>query len=100
MTAILSKNPIVNMLSLLPTQIAEAKRKAIDADLKEVGKHQHYRQCVRRESWTMGDTHLSCAVVLMKHLGLSLQFFTGTEAEQEAEVTRLVKQCYQEVTAQ
>lgn len=98
MTAILSKNPIVNLLALLPRQIAEVKRKSIEADLMEVGQYQHYRQVVRRESWKMGDTRVQCATILMKHLGLSLAFFTATEEDQEAEVDALVKACYQSVT--
>ncbi len=98
MTAILSKNPVVNLLDLLPKQIAEVKRKAIEADLLDAGQYQHYRQSVRRDSWKMSDTRVQCATILMNHLGLSLAFFTGTEQEQEAEVDALVKACYQSVT--
>lgn len=92
------KNPIMRLLDLLPKHLAEQKRKAMDAELHEAGKYQHYRQCVRRENWHMNDTHVQCAVILIKHLGLSLGFFTATDEERDEEVDRLVKQAYQEVT--
>ncbi len=90
MTVILQKNPIVNLLNLLPTQIAVIKRKAIEVDLTEVGKYHHYRQSVRKDHWKMADTHVVCAAILMKHLGLSLEFFTGSEEDREKEIASLV----------
>lgn len=93
------KNSIVSLLRKLPAEIADQKRKAIEADLMMVGKYQHYRQSVRRDKWVMGDTHIACAQVLMKHLGLSMAFFTGTDKERQTEVEGVLKQYYQDVMA-
>lgn len=96
MSTTIFNNPIVNLLHLLPHQVADVKRKAIEAELTEVGMYQHYRQSVKRENWQMSDTRVLCAAILMKHLGLSLQFFSGTDQDREQEIERLVKQYYEE----
>lgn len=90
------KNPIVRLLALLPKEVAEKKRKALEVDLMAIGKYEHYRQSVRRENWQMADTHVGCAVLLIRHLGLSLAFFSATDQERDREIGGLVRQYYHE----
>jgi len=86
-----SKNPLVRLFGALPAGVSKEKRRLIRADMKAIGKLEHYRQRVQREDWKPGDTHIACAAVLMTHLGLSLEFFTAPkEASRLAEITRIV----------
>jgi hypothetical protein len=95
MTTIGDKNALVRLLEMLPTQVAQQKRQAIELDLTAIGKYEHYRQRVTKPGWNLGDTKISCAVVLIKHLGISLAFFTGTDDDRQAEMSELLRRQYQ-----
>ncbi len=94
-----NKNPLRQLIRVLPKELAHQKRQAIRADLEAIGKWQHYRQCVSRVGWEMPRTQIACAAILMQHLGLSLTFFTGTDEERDREVERLARESYQHVLA-
>jgi hypothetical protein len=77
-------NPLRRLLDALPPAVARQKRRSIRAELEAIGKYQHYKQSVlERADWRFGDTHASVMYVLMKQLGLSLEFFAVATAEQQ-----------------
>lgn len=86
----IANNALVTLLRQLPPNVSREKTKAILTDLRAIGKYQHYRQSVRRPGWKLADTHVDCALILMKHLNLSFLFFTGTAQQQHEEINRVL----------
>ncbi|RYC69780.1 hypothetical protein [Spirosoma sordidisoli] len=90
------KNPLARLMALLPMQVAREKRRAIEADMVAIGKYEHYRQRVIRRDWKMGSTQVDCAAVIMRHLGVTLEFFTGTDEQREEQIETVTKAYYQQ----
>ncbi|WP_128544060.1 hypothetical protein [Larkinella soli] len=89
------KSAIVRLIGQLPADIAEQKRKAIELDLMELGEWEHYRQSVRRPGYNLKNTHVACAQVLKKHLGLTDEFFTCEDGEREQMIAEVLKRFYE-----
>lgn len=86
MTSSPNTNPLIQLLQQLPKPVRWRKRQVIKAEMVAIGKFQHYRQSVLRCGWKFGDTHVAVVAVLMRELGLTLEFFTATAEEQHKEV--------------
>lgn len=95
MTSSPNTNPLFQLLQRLPKSIRWRKRQEIKSAMVAMGKFQHYRQCVLRNGWQFGDTHAKAQYVLIKQLGLSLEFFAVKSAqEQQQEVEQILSKYY------
>ncbi|QIP14705.1 hypothetical protein G8759_19850 [Spirosoma aureum] len=90
MPSVPNRNPLFQLLRQLPKPIGWQKRRAIKADLVALGKWEHYRQRVLRSEWKLGNTHIACAAVLVRQLGISYSFFTDSAQQQQQEVEQIL----------
>ena len=86
-------NQIERLLDALPAAIAKEKRVLIQTELEEIGQWEHYRQNARKPG-RLAKMNLITAVVFKKHLGVTDDFFIGTEEQQQKEIARIVRLHY------
>lgn len=83
-------NPIERLLDSLPAAVAKEKRAAIQQELESVGMWNHYSQTVKVGK-DMGKMYLRAAVVFKRHLGVTDDFFVGTQEQQNQEHNRIAR---------
>lgn len=89
----MNDSPIARLLKRLPNEVAKQKRNDINDDLKKIDMLEHFRQTVLRDRFDISRTQPRVMQILMKHLGLSMDFFTTMDAAQrEQEIARIVKE--------
>jgi hypothetical protein len=90
-----NKSPLSLLIGQLPADVALQKREAIQRDLIDLGEWEHYRQSVRRPGYNLQSTHVACAYVLKKHLGITDEFFVGDDDERDRQISEILKKSYQ-----